>query len=201
MTASGVASSDAMAGSGNGPAVEVGIPRPERSGRLKMIFRGLLLIPQFLFLMAVGIVAAVLMVVNYLVVLIAGRAVFVEFLSGTLRYITRVNAYMYLLTDAYPPFSLGEAPDYPVRVTIARPGRIHRGRFFSYILAFPHILVLYVLVIVSGITTLISAIVILFVGRYPAGLFGIAASTVRYQARVNAYLYLITDRYPPFSLS
>ena len=201
MTASGWASSDAVAGSGNGPAVEVGIPRPDRSGRLKMIFRGLLLIPQFLFLMAVGIVAAVLMVVNYLVVLIAGRAVFVEFLSGTLRYITRVNAYMYLLTDAYPPFSLGEAPDYPVRVTIARPGRIHRGRFFSYILAFPHILVLYVLVIVSGITTLISAIVILFTGRYPAGLFGIAASTVRYQARVNAYLYLITDRYPPFSLS
>jgi hypothetical protein len=201
MTASGWASSDAMAGSGTGPAVEVEIPRPDRSGRLKMIFRFLLLIPHELFVLAVGVVAAVMMVINYLVVLITGRAVFVDFLSGTLRYITRLNAYMYLLTDAYPPFSLGDAPDYPVRVSIAQPGRIHRWRFFSYLLAFPHVIVLYVLVIVSGITTFISAIAILFFGRYPAGLFGIAAATVRYQARVNAYLYLITDRYPPFSLS
>jgi hypothetical protein len=38
-------------------------------------------------------------------------------------------------------------------------------------------------------------------GHYPPGLFGIAAATIRYQARVNAYIYLITDSYPPFSLS
>jgi len=201
MTASGWASSDAMAGSGNGPAVEVGIPRPDRSGRLKMIFRFLLLIPHDIFLLAVGLVAAVMMVINYLVVLIAGRAVFVDFLSGTLRYVTRVTAYMYLLTDAYPPFSLGDAPDYPVSVSIARPGPIHRIRFLSFLLVFPHVIVLYVLEILAAITTLFSAIVILITGRYPAGLFGIAAATVRYQARVNAYLYLITDRYPPFSLS
>jgi hypothetical protein len=179
----------------------VQIPRPERSGRLKMIFRGLLVMPQLLFALVVGLVATVMMVINYLVVLIAGRAVFVDFLSGMLRYSTRLNAYMYLLTDAYPPFSLGEAPGYPVSVTVAKPGRIHRIRFFSSFLAFPHIIVLYVLEIVSAITTLISAIVILFAGRYPPGLFGIAAATVRYQARVAAYLYLITDRYPPFSLS
>jgi hypothetical protein len=201
MTASDWASSDALAGSGNGPAVEVEIPRPARSGRLKMIFRFLLLIPHDIFVLAVGLVAAVMMFINYLVVLITGRAVFVDFLSGTLRYITRLNSYMYLLTDAYPPFSLGDEPNYPVRVSIARPGRIHRIRFLSFLLATPHLLVLYVLEILAAITTLFSAIAILFTGRYPAGLFGIAASTVRYQARVNAYLYLITDRYPPFSLS
>jgi hypothetical protein len=185
----------------NGASVQVEIPRPERSGRLKMIFRFLLLIPHDCFVLVVGLVAVVCMLINYFVVLITGRAVFVDFLSGALRYITRLNAYIYLLTDAYPPFSLGDAPDYPVRVSIAPPGRIHRWRFFSYFLAIPHILVLYVLVIVSGITTFISAIVILFIGRYPPGLFGIAAATVRYQARVNAYIYLITDSYPPFSLS
>jgi hypothetical protein len=43
--------------------------------------------------------------------------------------------------------------------------------------------------------------VILFVGRYPPGLFSISGPAVRYQARVNAYLYLITDSNPPFSLS
>jgi Domain of unknown function (DUF4389) len=185
----------------NTAAVQVDMQRPERSSRLKLLFRWLLILPQYFFLIAVGLVAAVMMIINYFVVLIAGRAVFVGFLSGVLRYITRVNAYMFLLTDAYPPFSLGEEPDYPVSVTIAPPGRIHRWRFFSFILAMPHVLVLYVLEILTGLSTFIAAIVILIFGRYPAGLFGIAASTVRYQARVNAYLYLITDSYPPFSLS
>jgi hypothetical protein len=182
-------------------AVQVNIERPERSGRLKMLFRGFLLLPQYLFALPVVLAAAVLMFVNYLVVLITGRAAFVGFLSGTLRYLTRLTAYSYLLTDQYPPFSLGDAPGYAVDVTIAQPGRVHRWRVFSSFLVLPHFLVLYVLLIVSGITTFISAIAVLFTGRYPRSLFGIAAATVRYQARVNAYLYLITDRYPPFSLS
>jgi hypothetical protein len=185
----------------NGAAVQVEIPRPERSGRLKMIFRGLLLIPQYIFAIPVFLIAAVLMLVNYFAVLITGRAAFFGFLSGTLRYATRLTAYSYLLTDQYPPFSLGDAPGYPVRVTIQPPGHIHRWRFFSYFLLLPHIIVLYVLLIVSAVTTFVSALVILFVGRYPPGLFNISVVAVRYQARVNAYLYLITDSYPPFSLS
>ncbi|MHB8692026.1 MAG: DUF4389 domain-containing protein [Solirubrobacteraceae bacterium] len=184
-----------------GAAVQVDIPRPERSSRLKMIFRGFLVIPVMIFALPVLLVAVILMLLNYLVVLVTGRAAFFGFLSGTLRFLTRLNAYMYLLTDKYPPFSLGDAPDYPVRVQVAPPGKIHRWRVLSYLLALPHIVVLYVLFIVSAITTLISAIVILFVGRYPAGLFGISAATMRYQARVNAYIYLITDSYPPFSLA
>jgi hypothetical protein len=185
----------------NGAAVRVEIPRPDRSGRLKMIFRGFLLIPQYIFAFPLMLVAVVLLLVSYVAVLVTGRPPFVSFLSGTLRYLTRLTAYSYLLTDVYPPFSIGDAPGYPVSVTIDPPGKIHRWRFFSSFLAFPHVLVLYVLLIVSGITTFVSAVVILFVGRYPPGLFSISASAVRYQARVNAYIYLVTDRYPPFSLS
>jgi hypothetical protein len=192
---------DSAAVAHSGYAVGVVIPRPARSGRLLMIFRGLLLIPQYIFALVVGLIAVVLMLINYVVVLITGRAAFFGFLSGTIRYTTRLTAYSYLLTDKYPPFSLGDSPGYPVQVPIERPGHIHRWRFFSGVLALPHILVLYVLLIVTSVTTLISAIVILFVARYPPGLFGIAAATVRYQTRVNAYLYLITSHYPPFSLS
>ena len=42
------------------------------------------------------------------------------FLGGVIRWEIRVNAYMFLLTDAYPPFSL-EDVDYPVRTDPARP--------------------------------------------------------------------------------
>jgi hypothetical protein len=184
----------------SGYAVEVEIPRPRRTSRLLLFLRFILLIPQYLFLLVVGLAATVLVLINYFVVLITGRAAFAGFLSGVLRYTTRVTAYSYFLTDKYPPFSLGEAPNYPVRVAIARPGKIHRWRFFSFILAFPHILVLYGLLTLASFTTLVAFFIVLVAGRYPAGLFGIAAAAVRYQTRVNAYLYLIVSHYPPFSL-
>jgi hypothetical protein len=185
----------------SGHAVELEIPRPQHLSRLRLLFRGFLLIPQLVFALPVVLIAAVLMVVNYLMVLITGRAAFFGYLSGTLRYLTRLSAYSYFLTDKYPPFSLGDAPDYPARVTVAPPGHIHRWRVLSYVLALPHLLVLYMLLIVSAVSSFISWVVVLVTGRYPPGLFGIAAAAIRYQARVNAYLYLITDSYPPFSLS
>ena len=181
--------------------VEVHIPRPAKTSRLLLLFRFILLIPHFVFLLVVGVVAYVALLVNYLAVLITGHAVFVEFLSGVLRYGTRLTAYSYFLTDKYPPFSLGQAEDYPVQVVIPSPGHIHRWRVFSAILAIPHIIVLYVLVIVASITSLISFLIVLVAGRYPPGLFDIAAAAVRYQARINAYLYLIAHGYPPFSLT
>jgi hypothetical protein len=126
----------------SGYPVQVELHRPRKSSRLLLLFRGILVFPHYFFALPVVIIAVVLLVVNYLLVLITGRAFFVGFLSGTLRYMTRLNAYMFFLTDKYPPFSLGDDPDYPVRIVNRRPGHIHRWRVLSSILAFPHIIVL-----------------------------------------------------------
>ena len=181
--------------------IEVEFQHPDRSSRLLLLFRGFLAIPQFLFAIGVMLVAVVLIFVNYLAVLVTGRAACSGFLSGALRYMTRLTAYMYFLTDAYPPFSLAADPSYPVQVTIAEPGKIHRWRVFSYFLAAPHIIVLYVLLIAAALTSVVSWLTILVTGRYPKALYRVATAAVRYQARVNAYLYLIVDQYPPFTLS
>lgn len=185
----------------SGYAVQVEIPRPPKTRRLLLLFRWLLLFPQYFFALVVVLAGGVAVLINYFVVLITGRAAFSAFLSGVVRYLTRLNAYQYFLTDSYPPFSLAEKPDYPIQVHIEHPGKIHRWRFFSFILAFPHILILYGLFIVSGVFTLIAFFIALITARYPPGLFGLVAATMRYQARVNAYLYLIVSHYPPFSLS
>jgi uncharacterized protein DUF4389 len=182
-------------------AVEVQMDRPQKQSRLLLLFRGFLMIPHMVFAMVVILVAFILILVNFLSVLITGRAAFFGYLSGTLRYMVRLQAYSTFLTDAYPPFSLGEATDYPVRVSVATPGKIHRWRVFSYLLCIPHIIVLYALVILAALCSFLAWFSILFTGHYPAGLYKITSSAVRYQARVNAYLYLITDEYPPFSLS
>lgn len=43
---------------------------------------------------------------------------------------------------------------------------------------------------------------ILFTGRYPKGLFDFVVGTMRWFMRVQAYVVLlVTDRYPPFSMS
>ena len=41
---------------------------------------------------------------------------------------------------------------------------------------------------------------ILFTGHFPQGMFDFVSGAVRWQLRVNGYVVLLTDEYPPFSL-
>jgi hypothetical protein len=80
----------------------------------------------------------------------------------------------------------------------ARPGRL--STFFRIILVIPHLIVLYVLQIAFEVTTIISWFAILFLARYPRGLHAFGTGVLRWMNRVYAYIYLLTDSYPPFSL-
>ena len=43
---------------------------------------------------------------------------------------------------------------------------------------------------------------VLLTGRYPKGIFGFVEGVLRWGLRVQAYAFvLVTDRYPPFSLT
>jgi len=46
----------------------------------------------------------------------------------------------------------------------------------------------------------IALISILITGRYPAGLYRFAVGVLRWSTRVEAYVFLMRDEYPPFSL-
>jgi hypothetical protein len=71
----------------------------------------------------------------------------------------------------------------------------------QWILAIPHLIVLYVLGIVALICAIAAGFAILFTGSYPRGLYDIVLGFVRWQTRTYSYVYFLTDRYPPFSLS
>jgi hypothetical protein len=95
--------------------VTVIIPHPERSNRwlalsflLLMIPKVLILLPHFLVLWALGIVAFVYMVLAQFVVLFTGRYPkgMHEFVANVLRWQVRVSAYFMGLCDTYPPFQL-----------------------------------------------------------------------------------------------
>jgi hypothetical protein len=117
------------------------------------------------------------------------------------RFTSRVGAYGLLLRDEYPSTDEEQAVhldfEYPDATTLDRILPI-----FKWLFALPHYIVLLFLGIGVCFCTVIAWFSILFTGRYPRGLFDYVVGVMRWQLRVQAYAFLlITDKYPPFSLS
>ena len=116
-----------------------------------------------------------------------------------LRWRVRAAAYTALLRDEYPPF--GDGP-YPAELVLDVP-EAPRDRVsvaFRIILAIPHLLAVWVLGVAWALATVIAWFTILFTGRYPRGLYDFGVGVLRWNTRVEAYLLLLHDEYPPFSL-
>ena len=92
------------------------------------------------------------------------------------------------------------AGQYPVRLQIDVSERGNRlTTLFRLLLAIPHIIALYVIGIVAQIVMIVLWIVIIITGKRPDGLARFLVYVLRWSTRVNAYLSLLTDEYPPFN--
>jgi hypothetical protein len=116
-----------------------------------------------------------------------------------IRWRTRAIAYMALLRDEYPPF--GDA-DYPAHVDVAMPEgpRDRVTTAFRIFLLIPHFIVLWLLSVVWLLTSIVAWLAILFTGRFPDSLYRFGCGVLRWSIRVEAYLLLLHDEYPPFAL-
>jgi len=147
-----------------------------------------------------GFVAGVLAVVSWFTILIsrehiAGIRAYTKFY---VRWRVRALSYLMLLQDQYPP--LGDAV-YPSSVTIVDPERA-RDRLsvgLRIVLAIPHFIVLVFLMTAFWMTTIAAWIAIVISGRYPKGLYEFGVGALQWLVRVEAYLLLLIDEYPPFS--
>jgi hypothetical protein len=83
-------------------------PKLVDRNRLTVAFRIILVIPQFIVLIVLGLVAGVAWLIAFFAVLFTGRwPVGVrDFVLKVLRWNLRVQAYFLLLVDEYPPFAL-----------------------------------------------------------------------------------------------
>ena len=119
-----------------------------------------------------------------------------------LRFLNRIGAYLLLLRDEYPSTddeqSVHLELDYP-----NVPTELNRWLpLVKWLLAIPHVIVLFVLSLAAIVVAIVAWFAILFTGRYPRWAFDFVAGVMRWNNRVLGYaVLLVTDRYPPFSLN
>ena len=116
------------------------------------------------------------------------------------RFSARVGAYGALLSDRYP----STVEEQSVHLDLDYPdAQRDLNRFLplvKWLLVIPHFIVLFFLFIGAFFAVIIAWFAILFTGRYPRPLYEFALGVFRWTTRVEAYLLLLTDVYPPFTL-
>jgi hypothetical protein len=183
--------------------------RMERS-RVTVFFRLLLAIPHLIWLSLWGLVALVAVVLNWFATLFAGTSPerLHNFLAAYVRYAIHVGAYVLLAADPFPEFT--GKPGYPVDVEIAPAQPQNRWKVgFRILLAIPALMIAGALTSGSARTygvnysyglasvgALFGWFVALAQARLPRGLRDVIAYALSYSAQLDAYLFLLTDRYP-----
>jgi hypothetical protein len=183
---------------------------PERIANWRPLVHWLLAIPHLAIVYVLGAVSDVVALISWFAVLFTGRlpAGLANFQAMYLRYTLRTATYFGFLREEYPPFSFTSTsadPGDDLRVGVEFvPDLEDRNRWtvaFRLILVIPQLIVLALLGIALFFVGVIAFFAVLFTGRWPAGLRDFALGVGRWWLRVQAYVVLLTDEYPPFTLS
>jgi len=176
----------------------VGDAHDLRRSRVLVFFRLPLAIPHVVWLALWTVAAFVVVIVDWFATLFTGAPPrpLHRFLSAYVRYALHVYAFLYLAANPFPGFA-GEQGRYPLDVVLPELHRQNRWiTAFRVILAIPALLVNAALGWALAIAAILTWFVALATGSAPWGLRNLSAYALRYGAQLNAYLYLLTDRYP-----
>lgn len=169
----------------------------------------LLVIPHLLIAQVLSRLRSVLTFLSFFTVLFTERiprALF-DVIATTYRYEWRAMSYALFLHEDYPPFDFQPSAadnglEAHATLTITYPERLNRWKpLYKWALAIPHYVVMIGLAIASVIAVLASLFAVVFTGQYPQGLRDFIVGAYRYGLRVEAYVGLLTDDYPPFHLT
>jgi Domain of unknown function (DUF4389) len=173
----------------------------EQHSRPTSFFRLVLAIPLLIWMYFYGIVASIAIVIAWFAIVITSRFPkgLYDFIAGWTRFVTRMTGYVGLLTDSYPPFAGSDDPSYPIRMQFVALDRYSRLKtLFRIILAIPIVILRYVMGLLLQIGGFAAWVVIVITGKLPRGLFDLMVLANSYTARSDAYIYLLTESYPPF---
>ncbi len=173
----------------------------EHRNRLTTFFRLILMIPLAIWLYIYAIVAGIVLVIAWFAIVITGhypRGLY-DFVAGYTRFITRATAYGALLCDPYPSFGGSPDPAYPIRMEFEPLDHYSRLKtLVRIILAIPIVIMRYIIGLLLEVGAIAAWFVILFTGKMPRGLYDLMVFANSYTARSDAYIFLLTETYPPF---
>jgi hypothetical protein len=189
------------------PATFTFVP-PEKVANWRAIVNFILAIPQFLLLSALRTLVETAAFIAWFAIVFTGTMPkgLADVECMIVRYQLRVFPFASFMRTEYPPFAFNATPvddgaDPSTRVeflpTLTDRNRLTVG--FRLILVIPHLLVLAALFIAAFVVTVIAFFAVLFTGRWPDGMRRFVLSVARWYVRVDAYLLLLTDEYPPFA--
>lgn len=180
-------------------------PNADKHSRLTAFFRWLLAIPHAIVWFFYGIAAGIGVIIAWFALLFTGRYPegLYGFVRGFVRFNARFYAYIYLLSDQFPPFSGSLESSYPVELEIG-PAKASYNRLWVFFRILPLIVVgiiNYALSIILGFVAFVAWIVVIILGRMPDGLHNALAFCVSYSVRSAAYSTLLVERFPSFDTS
>ncbi len=191
----------------------LGIDYPEEHDRIRVLFRIIIAIPIIALLLILTTrfaredtvsISTGLFLATILMIVVRQRYPrwWFDFVLELARFTCRIAAYMFLMTDKYPSTEEEQTChlelDYP-----DVPNDLNRWLpLVKWVLSLPHFIVLIFLSIGVLGAVIVAWISILLTQTYPRVLFDYVEGVMRWWTRYAAYTFwLVTDRYPPFSLN
>jgi hypothetical protein len=96
--------------------------------------------------------------------------------------------------------------DYPIDLRADYPAQSSRGwaaltiLLIKFLVLIPHVFVLFFLNIAQIVVALVAQVAVAIKGEYPAGMHDFVSGVLRWNTRVTAFVFSLTDQYPPFAL-
>ena len=178
------------------------LARPERSSRLLLLFRPVLVLPHLFWSLLFAILAGLIQFLSFWSIVLTARhpVGLWRLLERYFRYGMQLQAWAMFLADRYPPFMGDPDHDYPVALRVEYPARMSRATtFFRALILLPHFFYAVGFSFVYAIVQFLSWWTILVLGRLADWQFSLSSAYFIYSARLTAYMLLLVDEYPPFN--
>lgn len=181
----------------------------ENRDKKTVFWRGILVVPAFIFLSAFtemmhwGWTSGIVVVPTVLALVVRGvyPSYVLSFNHALLELQNRIAAYLFFLTDDYP--SIERNPNVAILLPDVDGGRkLNRWLpIVKWIAAIPLVIVGLVYVAVALLVSVAAWVSTWSTGTYPQWALNIVLGTIQFWNRVYGYaVLLVTDEYPSFSL-
>ncbi len=180
-----------------------------RITRWRPLVQWLLAVPHLMIAYALRTLRQVLTLISFFTVLFTERIPrpLFDVIVMTYRYEWRAMSYAFFMHEDYPPFDFALSSDDDgvephTSLRLVYPEHLQRWKpLYKWFLAIPQYVVLLGLFVAAVVGIVAGFIAVLVSGEYPQGIRDFLVDAFRYALRVEAYVGLLTDQYPPFRLA